>query len=53
MSLELGFNLHPGAAEDFLDIWEFIAAESPLAAQRLREEIGWFRFPAAAINGLT
>jgi hypothetical protein len=34
MSFELGFHLHPGAAEDFLDIWEFIAADNPLAAQR-------------------
>ena len=39
MSLDLGFELHPGAAEDFLDIWEFLAADNPTAAQRLREEI--------------
>jgi plasmid stabilization system protein ParE len=39
MNVELGFDFHPGAAEDFLEIWESIADESPLAARRLREEI--------------
>jgi len=34
-----GFVLHPGAAQDITDIWEFIADDSPLAAGRVREEI--------------
>ena len=39
MSSKPGFELHPGAAEDFLDIWEFIAQDNPRAARRVREEI--------------
>jgi plasmid stabilization system protein ParE len=34
-----GFALHPQAAEDITEIWEYIAADSPLAARRVREEI--------------
>jgi plasmid stabilization system protein ParE len=34
-----GFELHPGAAVDITDIWEFIARENPLAAGRVREDI--------------
>lgn len=34
-----GFILHPEAAQDILDIWEFIAADSPSSAGRIREEI--------------
>ena len=32
MNPDLGFELHPGAAQDITDIWEFIAADSALAA---------------------
>jgi plasmid stabilization system protein ParE len=39
VSLEPGFDLHPGAAQDITEIWEFIADDSPLAARRMREEI--------------
>lgn len=34
-----GFALHPLAARDITEIWEYIAADSPLAARRVREEI--------------
>jgi plasmid stabilization system protein ParE len=34
-----GFELHPGAASDITSIWEFIAAENPRAAGRVREDI--------------
>ena len=34
-----GFDLHPGAAQDIPEIWEFIAEDSPHAAQRMREEM--------------
>jgi len=34
-----GFDLHPGAAQDITDIWEFIAEDSPLAARRVREDV--------------
>lgn len=34
-----GFILHPEAAQDILDIWEFIAADRPSSAGRIREEI--------------
>ena len=34
-----GFALHPLAAQDITEIWEYIADDSPLAARRVREEI--------------
>jgi plasmid stabilization system protein ParE len=34
-----GFDLHPEAAQDITEIWEYIAADSPQAAKRVREEI--------------
>ena len=39
MNAKQGFELHPGAAQDITEIWEFIAADSPVAAKRVREEI--------------
>jgi plasmid stabilization system protein ParE len=39
MSAEHGFELHPQAAQDILDIWEFIAKDNAFAARRVREEI--------------
>ena len=39
MSSPPGFSLHPGAAQDITEIWEYIAADNPSAARRLREEI--------------
>jgi toxin ParE1/3/4 len=38
MSPEQGFALHPLAARDITDIWEYIAADDVLAARRVREE---------------
>jgi antitoxin ParD1/3/4/toxin ParE1/3/4 len=34
-----GFRLHPEAAQDITDIWEYIAGDSPQAARRVREDI--------------
>ncbi|HEV3036222.1 MAG TPA: type II toxin-antitoxin system RelE/ParE family toxin [Candidatus Angelobacter sp.] len=34
-----GFRLHPEAARDISDIWEYIAESNPLAAGRVREDI--------------
>lgn len=34
-----GFRLHPLAAQDITEIWEYIAEDNPLAARRVREEI--------------
>jgi len=34
-----GFELHPEAAQDIIDIWEYIANENPVAAGRVRQEI--------------
>jgi len=39
MTTNRGFELHPGAAQDITEIWEFIAEDNPLAARRMREEI--------------
>jgi plasmid stabilization system protein ParE len=39
MRAEQGFALHPLAAQDITDIWEYIAEDSLFAAGRLREEI--------------
>jgi len=39
MTGDQGFVLHPGAAQDITEIWEFIALENPGAATRFRQEI--------------
>ena len=39
MTDDQGFRLHPGAAQDITEIWEFIAEDNPLAARRVREDI--------------
>jgi len=39
MNDALGFELHPAAAQDILDIWEFIATDSVEAAGRVRVDI--------------
>jgi plasmid stabilization system protein ParE len=39
MNLEPGFELHPDAAQDITEIWEFIADDSVLAASRVRIEL--------------
>jgi toxin ParE1/3/4 len=39
MSGSSGFSLHPLAAQDITEIWEFIAQDSVTAARRVREEI--------------
>ena len=39
MIADQGFELHPGAASDITNIWEFIAKDNPLAAKRVREDI--------------
>jgi plasmid stabilization system protein ParE len=39
VNTEQGFTLHPGAAQNFTDIWEFIVEDTPLAARRVREHI--------------
>jgi hypothetical protein len=36
---ERGFDLHPLAAQDITEIWEFIAEDNPAAALRVREDI--------------
>jgi toxin ParE1/3/4 len=33
------FELHPGAANDITEIWEFIAKDNPAAVTRVREHI--------------
>jgi antitoxin ParD1/3/4 len=34
-----GFELHPGAAQDIFEIWQFIAEQNPQAAGPVREDI--------------
>ena len=46
MTAQQGFALHPLAAQDITEVWEYIAADNPLAARRVREEI------YSAIRGL-
>jgi toxin ParE1/3/4 len=46
MSADRGFRLHPKAAQDITNIWEYIAGDNPLAAGRVREQI------LSAIRGL-
>jgi len=35
MTADQGFELHPGAAQDITEIWEFIAKDNPLAARAM------------------
>ncbi len=39
MTDDQGFELHPGAAEDITEIWQFIAENSPPVATRFREDV--------------
>jgi toxin ParE1/3/4 len=39
VSEQRDFVLHPLAARDISEIWEFIAEDNPLAARRFREEL--------------
>jgi|SRR5579859_2312591 len=48
MSPNVGFRLHPAAAIDITEIWEFIADDDLFAATRVREEfLKTFRLLAA------
>jgi plasmid stabilization system protein ParE len=38
MTDDQGFELHPGAAQDITEIWQFIAEDNPLAAARFRAD---------------
>jgi plasmid stabilization system protein ParE len=39
MTEDQGFELHPGAAQDIAEIWQFIAEDNLIAAARFREDI--------------
>ena len=39
MNAEQGFALHPLAAQDITEIWEYIAQDNPSGARRVREEL--------------
>ena len=39
MSTAQGFELHPGAARDIFEIWQFVAEQNPDAAKRVRDDI--------------
>lgn len=39
MKDDQGFELHPGAAQDITEIWQFIAEDNLAAATRFREDI--------------
>jgi plasmid stabilization system protein ParE len=39
MTNDQGFELHPGAAQDITEIWQFIAEGQPPVATRFREDI--------------
>ena len=39
MSARPAYTLHPAAAQDITIIWEYIAEDSPLAAERVRGDI--------------
>jgi plasmid stabilization system protein ParE len=34
-----GFELHSGAAQEIIEIWQFIAEDNPAAAARFREDV--------------
>ena len=37
--MNVGYDFHPEAENDFTDIWEYIAADSPEAADRVTDVI--------------
>jgi plasmid stabilization system protein ParE len=37
--MNLGYDFHPEAENDFIDIWDFIAADSADAADRVTDDI--------------
>ena len=39
MTDDQGFELHPGAAQDITEIWQFVAEDNPSVATRFREDI--------------
>lgn len=39
MTVGRGFALHPDAARDITEIWEYVAGDNPSAAGRVREDI--------------
>ena len=39
MTASQGFELHPEAAQDIIEIWEYIALDNIRAASRMREQI--------------
>jgi len=39
MNAPPGVDLHPGAADDILDLWAYIIGKSPRAAERLVDQI--------------
>jgi plasmid stabilization system protein ParE len=39
MTVNQGFKLHPGAVQDITEIWDFIAEDSPVSANRVSDEI--------------
>ena len=58
MSDDQGFALHPLAAQDISDIWEYIAEDNALAASRVRGELlhgirALVAFPQPAIAAQT
>jgi len=58
MTADRVFKLHPEAARDITDIWEYIAKDNPLAAGRVREDIldairKLVRFPYQGHNHLS
>lgn len=39
MTSDAGFRLHPEAAQDIKEIWQFIAEDNPTAATRFRQDL--------------
>ena len=39
MTAGSGFALHPAAADDITEIWEYIAKDNPFAAERVRQDL--------------
>ena len=39
MTARQGFELHPEAAQDIIEIWEYVAARNPSAATAVRQDI--------------
>lgn len=48
MTVDQGFELHPGAASDITSIWEFISLRTALLQPGVSARVSWARFAGSS-----